>query len=122
MSEPEQALWREITAAVRPDWFRGAFEYLLEIDVRLLQQGRDLACGIAQQPVGFDRYIELVGLHRTVAMAAAALKLRLTVRSTHDRCTPRAVSTATGPKPWEDQVLPEHPSSPSRRSVVPELN
>jgi len=55
------------------------------------------------------RWMELVSLHRAVRMSAAALavKLRLTARSTHDRYAPRAVSTATGVMPWEDDALGE---------------
>jgi hypothetical protein len=45
-----------------------------------------------------------------MAAAALAVKLRLTVRSTHDRYTPRAVSTETGVMPWEANLTdPDDP-------------
>jgi hypothetical protein len=112
LSVAEQEIWREITESVRADWFRGASEFLLECYVRMLSSSRDLAAAYRETEVGSDRYMDLVGLHRTVVMAAAnlAVKLRLTVRSTHDRYTPRAVS-AEGPRPWEDDCVEPDPAA-----------
>jgi hypothetical protein len=49
----------------------------LEVYVRLLHQGRQLAACIGQAKPGSDRHMELVALHRTVAMASAALAVKL---------------------------------------------
>ena len=42
MIEAEKAVWREITAALRPDWFQGA-ECMLEAYVGTVVMERDIA-------------------------------------------------------------------------------
>src|SRR5262249_27186331 len=106
LTEAEKAVWRELVEAVRPDWFHGGSQCLLELYARLLVQARQLAECIAQQEVGSPRWMGLALLNRTITMSAAALatKLRLTPRSQFDRNQPK-LDPASGPdlKPWEDQ-------------------
>jgi hypothetical protein len=69
-----------------------------------LSQARDIAASIAQEESGSGQHQELVGLHRSVVMAAGniASKFRLTVRSSVDRYVRKVAPS--GPKPWDDDV------------------
>jgi hypothetical protein len=109
LSPDEKGLWREVVEAVRPDWFTGGSDLILECYVRLISQARDLAAGLAKEEVGSERYVELCSLHRSVCMSAGALatKLRLTPRSQFDRNQPKLVSVGPSPRPWEDDAQPE---------------
>jgi hypothetical protein len=100
LSREERQVWREVTGALRPDWFYGA-EHLLEIYVRALVHERFLAELVKAADPNGSRFVKLVRLKRTEAALVAnlATKLRLTPRSTFDRYTPKLVSR--GPRPWE---------------------
>jgi len=83
---------------------RSGSEPLLECYCRLFSQARDIAASIAQEESGSGQHRELVGLHRSVVMAAGNIagRLRLTVRSSVDRYVRKVA--ASGPKPWDDGV------------------
>jgi hypothetical protein len=97
----ERAVWTETVASVRAGWFRGS-ETALETFCRAVCIERRLAARLREITDPADeRFRELVRLHRAEAMLVGNLtgKLRLTVRSTRDRETLKAVPR--GPKPWD---------------------
>jgi hypothetical protein len=97
----EKEIWGEIARSVRPDWFRGGSQFLLELYVGMLARERQLRGGLQEADPGGARYAELLKLHIAVVRTASTLaaRLRLSVVSSHDRYAVRAVST--GPKPWQ---------------------
>ena len=106
LSRAEKAVWRETTAAVRPDWFWSS-EFLLEIFCRSVVLERWLAEQITVTAPTDEHFADLVKMQRAEAMLVGNLagKLRLTPRSTWDRYTPKLASTL--PKPWDVCAGPE---------------
>lgn len=100
LSKEEKAVWREITAALRADWFYAA-EHLLEIYVRAIVHERRLADLVKAADPNGPQFAKLVRLQRSEAALIGNLagKLRLSPRSTFDRYTSKLV--LRGPKPWE---------------------
>jgi hypothetical protein len=113
MIEGEKAVWRETTAALRPDWFQGA-ECLLGAYVGTVVVERDIGAKLAKYTPDSDRYFDLVRLRCLVAsaMASLATKLQLTPQSTRDSRNVKLVSTL--PKPWETPGLSDRRESPPR--------
>jgi hypothetical protein len=111
--EAGKVIWREITAALRADWFQGA-ECLLGAYVGTVITERDIAAELRKYTPDSDRYFDLVRLHCLVAstMAALATKLRLTPQSSRDSRHVKLVSTL--PKPWETSGLSDRRESPPR--------
>jgi hypothetical protein len=97
----EKEIWVEIARSVRPDWFRGGSQFLLELYVGMLARERQLRGGLQEAEVGSVRHGELLKLHIAVVRTASALaaRLRLSVVSSHDRYAVRAVPMS--PKPWQ---------------------
>jgi hypothetical protein len=106
LSAEEKAIWREIVAKVKPDWFWSS-EHLLVCYVRTLAHERMLADWIKQTDKSNPHYLDLLRMHRTETMLCANLagKLRLTPRSTVDRYAPKLASSL--PKPWGEK--PDEP-------------
>jgi hypothetical protein len=100
LTAEEAAIWREITASVRPDWFWSS-EFLLEIFVRAIALERWLSAQVRATDPSDPRLPQWLALQRAEAkvIASYATMLRLTPRSTWDRYTPKVVSRL--PKPWE---------------------
>ena len=113
MIEAEKAVWRETTAALRPDWFQGA-ECVLGAYVGTVVMEREIAAELRKYTPDNDRYFDLVRLRCLVAstMASLATKLRLTPQSSRDSRNVKLVSTL--PKPWETSDLPKPPETPPR--------
>jgi hypothetical protein len=105
MIEAEKTVWRETTAALRPDWFQGA-ECLLGAYVGTVVTERNIAAELRKYTPDSDRYVDLVRLHCLVAstMASLATKLRLTPQSSRDSRHVKLVSTL--PRPWKITDFP----------------
>jgi hypothetical protein len=102
LSAAERRVWRETTRRAKRGWFRGS-ENMLEMFCRCVCFERRFADWIKELDDPNDpRFRDLVTMHKTEAMLVAnlATRLRLTVRSTVDRYTPKLASS--GPKPWQD--------------------
>jgi hypothetical protein len=106
LTREQKAIWNDIVEKVRPGWFYSS-EILLELYVTTVSHQRQLESFLRDAEPGSSRHFELIRMHRTVALAAGALalKLRLTVRSTVDRYAPKIVSSTPGKEPWEDDAL-----------------
>jgi hypothetical protein len=112
LSEPEKALWRETTAALRPNWFQGC-EPVLEAYVGSVMMGREISDTLATCSPSSDKFADLVRLRCNVSatIASLATKLRLTPQSSRDSRNVKHVSTR--PKPWQIRASGP-PDSPSR--------
>jgi hypothetical protein len=118
MIEAEKVIWRETTAALRPDWFQGS-ECVLGAYVGAVQMERDIAAELAKYTPNSDPYVDLVRL-RCLAistMASLATKLRLTPQSTRDSRNVKLVSTLA--KPWELDEAADRLESPPRSWNLP---
>jgi hypothetical protein len=101
LSAAERRIWRETVGRARAGWFLGS-ENMLEMFCRAVALERRLAAWIQGLDDPKDsRYRDLITIHKTEAMLVANLstRLRLTVRSTVDRYTPKLATT--GPLPWD---------------------
>ena len=113
MIEAEKVVWRETTAALRPDWFQGA-ECVLGAYVGAVIMERNIAAELTKYTPDDDRYFDLVRLRCLVTstMASLATQLRLTPQSSRDSRHVKLVSTL--PKPWEISDNPDRPDTPPR--------
>jgi hypothetical protein len=102
-TDEQKAVWSEVTASVRPDWFVGSL-HILEAYCVTIWLDRWLLREIAARKPGSKPFEELVAMRRSQAalLGQLATKLRLTPRSVFDRTVVRNTSTYSGlPKPWE---------------------
>jgi hypothetical protein len=100
LTAAEKVIWREIVEKVRGGWFYSS-EHLLEAYVCTVAQAQQLGNALHGVEIGSERYVELSRLQisMTALLGNLATKLRLTPRSSHDRNTPKVVSSE--PRPWQ---------------------
>jgi hypothetical protein len=90
---------------VKPGWFWSS-ELLLETYCRCIAHERKLAAWLKEIGRDNPHYLEVMRMHRTEKMPCANLagKLRLTLRSSVDRYTPKLASPYR--RPWETDDPP----------------
>ena len=102
LNSDEEKLWREITEALRPDWFEPETVPLLAQYVRHAVLAANIGKRINLAGPIDREFIKLARLHlaQTAALIRLATKLRLTIQSSTDSRTSKHVEYR-GPKPWD---------------------